>query len=89
MPKTGLLSDEADVILADNETNMKPRERVPELQELENPVNFPDFHKYMTMSAVKIRDESSDRSRDMPMTACPYSYLILIGCPGGFSQIAS
>ena len=26
----------------------------PELQELENPVNFPDFHEYMSMSSYKV-----------------------------------
>ena len=29
----------------------------PELQELENPVNFPDFHEHMTMSAIEIDEE--------------------------------
>ena len=29
----------------------------PELQELEDPVNFPDFHRHMTMSSIEIEDQ--------------------------------
>ena len=29
----------------------------PELQELENPVNFPDFHRHMTLTAAQLEEE--------------------------------
>ena len=29
----------------------------PELQELQNPVNFSDFHRYMTMSTAQLDEE--------------------------------